>query len=74
MSSPDSEGLPRAKKRARASANDGEDGNGRKTRGRPRVDTQDATAVDVSFYTFLCIMTSRPMVIQSMACQATTCA
>jgi hypothetical protein len=49
MTSSESEGQPRSKKRLRTS-NSAEDGgkDGKKARGRPRVDTQDATAADVS--------------------------
>ncbi|PVH93779.1 hypothetical protein DM02DRAFT_732920 [Periconia macrospinosa] len=45
MSSPDSEELSKKKKRTR-SAGTGEDAASKKTRGRPRVATQDATAAD----------------------------
>jgi hypothetical protein len=51
MTSSDSEGKAPSRKRSRAS-NSAEDGakDGKKARGRPRVDTQDATAADVSCF------------------------
>jgi len=49
MPSSDSEGQPPPKKRSRkASAGDDGGAEGKKARGRPRVDTKDATAADVS--------------------------
>jgi hypothetical protein len=50
MTSSESETAP-SRKRSRAS-NSAEDGakEGKKARGRPRVDPQDATAADVSYF------------------------
>jgi hypothetical protein len=49
MPSSDGEGQPPPRKRSRkASAGDDGGADGKKTRGRPRVDTKDATAADVS--------------------------
>lgn len=52
MTSSESEGPPASRKRSRKSdsAEDGGPG-GKKARGRPRVDTKDATAADVSIST-----------------------
>jgi ribosomal protein L4 len=50
-SSESEEHAQQSRKRSRRS-NSGENGAGKKTRGRPRVDTQDATAADVSGYFF----------------------
>lgn len=47
MTSSESEEQPRIRKRSRTSAN-GDEAGSKKARGRPRVDTQDATAADVS--------------------------
>lgn len=56
MTSSESEGHAPLKKRARTRSSAGEAGGavtkeGSKARGRPRVDTQDATAADVSALT-----------------------
>jgi hypothetical protein len=48
MPSSDSDGQPPLRKRSRTSAGDDEDAGRKKARGRPRVDTKDATAADVS--------------------------
>jgi hypothetical protein len=48
MGSSDSDGAAPSRKRSRVSANS-EDPGGKKARGRPRVDTQDETAADVSY-------------------------
>lgn len=45
MTSSESESQPRPRKRSKTSTT-GDDTNGKKARGRPRVDTQDATAAD----------------------------
>ncbi|KAH7138373.1 hypothetical protein B0J11DRAFT_422362 [Dendryphion nanum] len=45
MTSSESESQPRSRKRSKTSAT-GEETGGKKARGRPRVDTQDATAAD----------------------------
>lgn len=51
------EGIARPRKRSRMS-DDADDATaasgGKKVRGRPRVDTQDATAADVSTYSLSC--------------------
>jgi hypothetical protein len=49
-SSESEEHAPQSRKRSRRSGSG--DGGGKKARGRPRVDTEDATAADVSGYTF----------------------
>lgn len=48
-SSESEEHAQQSRKRSRTSSS-GDNGSGKKTRGRPRVDTQDATAADVSGY------------------------
>lgn len=48
-SSESEEHAQQSRKRSRTS-NSGDNGAGKKTRGRPRVDTHDATAADVSGY------------------------
>ena len=55
MTSSESEGQARSRKRARAGGKGDMHGDritkeAKKARGRPRVDTQDATAADVSSY------------------------
>jgi hypothetical protein len=47
MTSSEGEGQPPLRKRSRASK-DSDEASNKKARGRPRVDTQDATAADVS--------------------------
>lgn len=60
MTSSESEGQVPSRKRSRTN-NSAEEG-AKKARGRPRVDTQDATAADVSCFTFLAYCeTSRPI-------------
>lgn len=49
MGSSDSDGAAPSRKRTRASANS-EGSGGKKARGRPRVDTLDETAADVSIW------------------------
>lgn len=50
MTSSESEAQAQKSRKRSRKSNGGEDGaaGGKKTRGRPRVDTQDATAADVS--------------------------
>lgn len=59
MAGSDSDGQAPSRKRSRTAASAGEDAGagGRKARGRPRVDTQDETAADVSSSTLprICI-------------------
>jgi hypothetical protein len=47
MTSSEGEGQPPLRKRSRTSK-DSDEASNKKARGRPRVDTQDATAADVS--------------------------
>ena len=62
MTSSESEEQPQTSRKRSRRSNSGDDGGagGKKARGRPRVDTQDATAADVSgdvvsflFFSFL---------------------
>ncbi|KAF2017628.1 hypothetical protein BU24DRAFT_154524 [Aaosphaeria arxii CBS 175.79] len=46
MASSEDDGHPPPRKRSRTDSKNGEESSGKKARGRPRVDTQDATAAD----------------------------